>query len=52
MSLEDKILFDFNISAVDWEVYLAYMIKGVRLFIFEESFGNLVPCRQRYFRYV
>jgi hypothetical protein len=51
MSLQDKILFDFNISAMDWEVYFFYMIKGFRAYILEEDFGNLESCKQRLFRY-
>jgi hypothetical protein len=52
MSLQDKILFDFNISALDWEVYIFYMVKGIRAYILEEGFENLESSKQRYFRYV
>jgi fatty acyl-CoA reductase len=52
LSLEDKILFDFNIAALDWEVYMFYLFRGTRTFIMGEGFENLRSSKQRYVRYI
>jgi fatty acyl-CoA reductase len=51
MSSQDKILFKFDMTAVDWEVFLFSMGKGLRLYVLEDTFENQTESGARYKRY-
>ncbi|XP_021938102.1 fatty acyl-CoA reductase wat-like isoform X3 [Zootermopsis nevadensis] len=50
MSPQDKVMFKFDITLLDWEVYLFSMIRGLRLYILQENFEHLKESSVRYKR--
>ena len=47
---EDKKLFNFDLNELEWEVYLYYMLRGMRLYILGEKYENLEKAKVHYFR--
>jgi Male sterility protein. len=45
---EDRKLFNFDISTVDWNLFLCFMLRGLRLYTFNESFDTLEIARVRH----
>jgi fatty acyl-CoA reductase len=51
MSPQDKIMFKFDMTLLDWEVFLFSMIKGLRLYTFNDNFERAKESLARYKRY-
>jgi len=52
LSHEDRELFCFDVTRLQWRDYLAEYIAGIRLFLLRESTSTLPDARKRYKRYV
>ncbi|KAJ9587815.1 hypothetical protein L9F63_018739 [Diploptera punctata] len=50
LSEEDKKLFNFDISGLEWDVFLFHMLRGVRLYTIGETFETLEKAKAHYFR--
>jgi fatty acyl-CoA reductase len=51
MSSQDKILFNFDITALDWEVLLFSMGRGIWLYVTDDNLETLTETQARYNRY-
>ncbi|EEB14160.1 conserved hypothetical protein [Pediculus humanus corporis] len=51
LSDEDKKLFHFNMSELDWDEYFKNVIKGLRCFIFKLSESSIERCRKKLFMF-
>jgi fatty acyl-CoA reductase len=51
LSPQDKILFKFDMSLVDWEVFMFTMIKGMMLYTMGDTYVQLEESSARYRRY-
>jgi fatty acyl-CoA reductase len=52
LSHEDRELYCFDITRLQWRDYLADYIAGIRLFLLREDTSTLPDARKRYNRYV
>jgi fatty acyl-CoA reductase len=52
LSPEDRTLFYFDVTRLQWRDYLADYIAGIRLFLLRETTSTLPDARKRYKRYV
>lgn len=51
MSSQDKKLFNFDMSTINWNEYFKHYIKGIRVYLFKDELNNVQTARIRYQRY-
>lgn len=49
MSPEDKSIFPFDMSSLDWEEYCTCIMSGMRGFLFKESWDTLDQAKRKHF---
>lgn len=50
LSLEDRRLFSFDVTEIDWPKYIADYVLGIRSFIFKEQVSSLPQARKRLYK--
>ena len=47
---KDRKLFNFDVTSIDWEVYLSYMLKGLKYYFGDEGIDKLDQFTTQYKR--
>jgi alcohol-forming fatty acyl-CoA reductase len=50
LNTEDKKLFYFDMSSLDWEEYIKEYMKGMRVYLFKDDLSNAADARKKWRR--
>lgn len=50
LNADDKKLFYFDLSSLDWEVYIKEYMKGMRVYLFKDDLSNAAEARKKWRR--